>query len=196
MKVSREETARNRERILDAASKLFRERGFEGVGVAELMKSVGLTHGGFYGHFSSKEDLMAKACTRALERSLAVWEKRAERSSGDALLPVARAYLSGRHRDRPGAGCLMASLGSDAARQGRAVRRAVTHGLNCSFDLLTQLVPGRSEQKRRQKAIGLYATWVGAMVMARAVDDRPLSQEILTAALACCDPLMQEAPTS
>jgi TetR/AcrR family transcriptional repressor of nem operon len=195
MKVSREEAARNRERILDAASELFRERGFKGVGVAELMSSVGLTHGGFYGHFSSKGDLMAKACARAMERSLADWEKRAQRSRGNALRPLARGYLSARHREQPGAGCLMAAVGPDAARQGRAVRRAITCGLRRAFDLLTRLVPGRYERRRRQRAIGLYATWVGAMVMARAVDDRSLSQEILKAALACSDPLTREAPT-
>jgi len=184
MKVSREEAARNRERILDAASQLFRERGFDGIGVSDLMKSVGLTHGGFYGHFSSKDDLMAHACDRALARSLEAWGKRAERSPHDALVPLARGYLSGKHRDDPGAGCLVAALGPDAARQGPAVRHAVTERLRQLFELLARLVPGRSGQRRRQMAISTYASWIGAMIMARAVDDQALSQEILDAVLA------------
>ena len=183
MKVSKEEAARNRDRILDAASQLFRERGFDGIGVSDLMKSVGLTHGGFYGHFSSKEDLMAQACDRALARSLEAWAKRIEGSPRDGLVPLARGYLSSRHRDDPGAGCMLAALGPDAARQGPAVRLAVTQRLRQAFELMTRLVPGRSEERRRQKAISIYASWIGAMIMARAVDDQALSQEILDAVL-------------
>src|SRR5215207_1311341 len=102
MKVSREQAARNRERILDAAAQLFRERGFEGIGVADLMKEAGLTHGGFYGHFSSKDDLIAQASARELTRSLAHWSNFAERASGDPLSAVANAYLNRSHRDNPG----------------------------------------------------------------------------------------------
>ena len=83
MKVSREQAAQNRDRVVEGAARLFRERGFEGVGVADLMKKAGLTHGGFYGHFSSKEDLIAEASARALTRSLALWSEVAERASGD-----------------------------------------------------------------------------------------------------------------
>src|SRR5215207_7239218 len=86
MKVSREQAARNRERILDAAAQLFRERGFEGIGVADLMKEAGLTHGGFYGHFSSKEDLVAEACVRTSARSRALWTKLADRAQDDPLV--------------------------------------------------------------------------------------------------------------
>src|SRR6058998_1573826 len=85
MKVSREQAAQNRERIVETAAQLFRERGFEGIGVADLMQEAGLTHGGFYGHFSSKEDLIAEAAARAFEGSVAVWSNVAERASGDAL---------------------------------------------------------------------------------------------------------------
>src|SRR3954462_7824260 len=110
MKVSREQAALNRERILETAAQLFRERGFEGIGVADLMKEAGLTHGGFYGHFSSKEDLIAEASALALTRSLAVLGKVGERGPGDPLSAVAGAYLTTRHRDNPGAGCLLAAL--------------------------------------------------------------------------------------
>ena len=89
MKVSRVEAEQNRERIIDVAAKLFRERGFDGIGVADLMKSAGLTHGGFYRHFASKEDLMEQACTRALEVSLAALQQVAERGGENSLSAVA-----------------------------------------------------------------------------------------------------------
>ena len=181
MRVSREQAAYNRERIVEAAARLFRERGFDGIGVADLMKEAGLTHGGFYGHFSSKDDLIAEASTRALARSLAIWGKLAERAHDDPLSAIAGAYLTSRHRDDPGTGCFLAALGPDVSRQGPAVRRAVTHHVRSAFELLTKLVRGKSKAARRQKAISMYATLVGAMVMARAVDDRVLSQEILDA---------------
>jgi TetR/AcrR family transcriptional regulator, transcriptional repressor for nem operon len=184
MKVSREQAAQNRERILGAATQLFRERGFEGIGVADLMKTVGLTHGGFYGHFSSKDDLMVQACIRALARSQEAWTRHADRSPDEALSLIARSYLSSRHRDDPGAGCLLAALGSDVARQGPGVRHAVTEGMCRAFDLLARLVPGNSAKNKRQKAITAYASWVGAVIMARAADDRTLSQEIMDAVLA------------
>ena len=184
MKVSREQAARNRERIVETAAQLFRERGFEGIGVADLMKEVGLTHGGFYGHFSSKEDLMAEASARALMGSLERFTKVAERSPADPLPAIASAYLTSRHRDKPGEGCLLAALGSDVSRQGPTVRRAVTDHLRAAVDLLAKLVPGKSKTARRQKAISTYATLVGTMVLARAVDNRALSQEILDAGLA------------
>lgn len=181
MKVTREEAARNRERIIDAAARLFRERGFEGIGVADLMKEVGLTHGGFYGHFASKDDLEAEASARALAHSLALWRKRSELARDDPLSAITDAYLTARHRDDPGAGCLLAALGSDVSRRGPGVRRAVTDYLNSAFDMLAKLVPGKSKAARRRKALDTYARLIGALVLARAVDDDALSREILDA---------------
>jgi TetR/AcrR family transcriptional regulator, transcriptional repressor for nem operon len=184
MRVSREKAAENRERIVEAAGRLFREHGFDGVGVDAIMKAAGLTHGGFYGHFSSKEELIREASARALTNTFALLSEQAERAAGDPLAAVANSYLSSRHRDDPGTGCLLAALGPDVSRQGRAVRRTVTEYVRSAVDLLTTLVPGKSKAARRQKAISTYATLVGTMVMARAVDDRALSQEILDAGLA------------
>jgi TetR/AcrR family transcriptional repressor of nem operon len=184
MKVSRKQAAKNRERIVESAAQLFRERGFEGIGVADLMKEAGLTHGGFYGHFSSKEDLIAEASARALARSLALWSNLAERAPSDPLSAIAGVYLTSRHRDDPGTGCLLAAVGPDVSRRHPAVRRAVTDHVRSAFEFLAKLVPGTSKAARRQKAISTYATLVGTMVMARAVHDRALSQEILDAGLA------------
>ena len=181
MKVTREEAARNHERIIDVAARLFRERGFEGIGVADLMKEAGLTHGGFYGHFTSKEELEAEACTRALTQSLAAWRKRSEAAQDEPLSAITDVYLSPQHRDDPGAGCLLAALGSDVSRRGPGVRHAVTGYLDSAFDLLAKLVPAKSKAAMRRKAIDTYARLIGALVMARAVDDDTLSREILDA---------------
>lgn len=184
MRVSRVEAAQNRERIIEVAARLFRERGFDGIGVADLMKSAGLTHGGFYGHFASKEDLMAQACARALEGSLDTVKQRAERDGGDSLSAVAAAYLSPAHRDRPGEGCALAALGAEAARHGSPVRSAFTRGVRSAVDMLTRLVPGRSGRAKRERALVTYASMVGALVLARAVDDAELSEEVLQSVLA------------
>lgn len=185
MKVSKEQMAENRERILDTAAQLFREKGFDGIGVADLMKSAGLTHGGFYGHFASKDDLMAQATERALGRLQSAWAQLARDAADQGQEPLAAietAYLSTRHRDAPGQGCLLAALGGDAARQGPAVRQAVTEGVRKQVEGLATLVPGRTKAAKRQRALADYASLVGAMVLARAVDDEDLSNEILRAA--------------
>jgi TetR/AcrR family transcriptional repressor of nem operon len=179
MRVSRLEAAQNRERIIEVAAKLFRERGFDGIGVADLMKSAGLTHGGFYGHFASKEDLMAQACARAQEGSLATLQQVAERGRKNGLSAVASAYLSPAHRDQPGEGCVLAALGAEAARQGSPVRGAFTRGVRSAVEMLTRLSPGKSERARRKRALATYASMIGALVLARAVDDPELSEEVL-----------------
>lgn len=183
MKVSRADAERNRERIIEVAAKLFRERGFDGIGVAELMKSAGLTHGGFYGHFASKEDLMAQASARALDASLGGLNRLAERSGSgsDALAAVASAYLSPAHRDQPGAGCALAALGAEGARHEAPVRAAFTRGVETAVDLLMRLLPDGPERARREQALAVYASMVGALVLSRAVDDTALSDEVLQA---------------
>src|SRR5262249_11358533 len=155
-------------RIVNTAAKLFREHGFDGIGVADIMKSAGLTHGGFYGHFASKDDLAAEASARALEKSLARWDALAK-ADRNPLEAIVASYLSEAHRDRPGSGCAIAALGSDAARQGAGVRRAVTVGLEKLVERLAHLFPGRPKEKR-QRALAGFAAMVGAVVMARAVE--------------------------
>ena len=181
MRVSREQAAQNRERVLDAAAKLFRERGFGGLGVADLMKAAGLTHGAFYGQFESKEDLMAQACARAFADSLEHWQAAAARSPDNPLAGVVAAYLSSAHRDNPGDGCVVAALGAEAARQGPAVRRAVTEGTKSLLHALGELVPAESRAEKRRRAAATFAAMVGALVLARSLDDETLSKEILRA---------------
>jgi TetR/AcrR family transcriptional repressor of nem operon len=181
MKVSREQATENRKRVLETAARLFREKGFDGIGVADLMKTAGLTHGGFYGQFSSKEDLAAQACARALADSAEKWERWGAEKGKDTLTAVAHSYLSPRHRDNPGSGCAFVALGAEAPRWGRAVQRVFTEGLLARIARLVQLLPGHSEKARRQRAIATMASLVGGLVLARAVDDPKLSDEILQA---------------
>ena len=153
MKVSKEQMAENRARILDAAAALFRERGFAGIGVADLMKAAGLTHGGFYGHFASKEELMARASERALAGSLGGWRRLVEQAPDDALRRIVRSYLSEAHRDHPEQGCAVAAHGADVARQGSEVRASVAHGVGAHAALLaehaSEAVTGATEVTKR-----------------------------------------------
>lgn len=183
MKVSREQAAENRERILATAAKLYREHGFDGIGVADLMKQAGLTHGGFYGHFASKDDLIAQACERAAEQTLKLWSADYEKSPKGAFVDIQRHYLSSRHRDDPGSGCLFAAVGTDVYRQSQVVRETVTRGLRALVEKFALVAPGKSKAAKREKALKTFSTLVGAMVLSRAVDDIKLSNEILHAAL-------------
>jgi TetR/AcrR family transcriptional regulator, transcriptional repressor for nem operon len=181
MRVSREKAAEHRERIIDAAGALFREKGFGGIGVADIMKAADMTHGGFYGHFKSKDDLVAEACRRVMALAIANWEKTAARAADDPFSALLTRYLSPRHRDDPGRGCVFAALGADAARSGPLVHDAFADGLEPMIALLTESAPGASEQERRRKGVAAMAGLVGALLLARAIGKCELSDEILDA---------------
>jgi len=181
MRVTREQAAENRDRVLETAARLFRERGFGGVGVAELMNEAGLTHGGFYGQFESKDELKAQACGHAAERMLEKWRLAAAKHPEDALSALVASYVSPSHRDHPGAGCVVAALAGDAAREGPQVRRAVSDCAKRMFETLLAVVPGSSRAQKRQRAAVTLASMVGAVMLARAIDDESLSSEILRA---------------
>ena len=176
MRVTREKAAENREKIVAAAARLFREKGFDGVGLDAIMAAAGLTHGGFYRHFRSKDALAAAAVVHAGERAT-------ERLGGvTSLSELVSTYLSPRHREDRSGGCMVAALGGDAARQDNGVRRALTTYVRARFARLASLIGRGSAASRRQQAIALFAGIVGAMVLARAVEDPALSDEILAAA--------------
>jgi TetR/AcrR family transcriptional regulator, transcriptional repressor for nem operon len=181
MRVSREQAAANRERIIDAAASLFRARGFGGIGLADIMKAADLTHGGFYGHFASKDDLVAQASRRTMTRSAANWAHVVAKAPDHPYEALLRHYLTPHHRDQPGRGCSFAALSNDAARSGRRVRDAFAEGLGPLIDILAQAVPGRTKAIRRRKAVATMAGLVGALSLARAVGDPALSDEILAA---------------
>jgi TetR/AcrR family transcriptional repressor of nem operon len=181
MKVTRQQAELNRARVVKTAAQLFRERGFEGVGVADLMKAAGLTHGGFYAQFDSKQHLMAEAFEQALEESEQMWRKAFERAPKNPLAAIASHYLSQEHRDNPGAGCVVAALSIEAARQGPMVRAAFTEATKRFIETLEQAVPGRSAKTRRRQALTSLAAMVGAVALARTVGQASLSEEILDA---------------
>jgi TetR/AcrR family transcriptional repressor of nem operon len=182
MRVSREQAAQTRDRIVEVASALFRAQGFGGVGVADIMKGAKLTHGGFYGHFGSKDDLAVEASRRALAASAARWQRIAAETRDKPYPALIENYLSARHCGDPASGCALSALGTDAARGTAGLRGAFAEGLQRLVDILTEALPGFSKPARRRKAVAAMATMVGAVTLARAVDDPALSEEILDAA--------------
>lgn len=170
MKVSREQMAENRRRILDVASRLFREKGFDAVSVSEVMKAAGLTHGGFYGHFSSKDDLVAETVGYVLSN---------DEDGGGDLRAYLDDYLAPRHRDNAAAGCPTAGLAADIRHQTPAARAAMTAGLRSQIERVMKALPDIDAAGRRRAAIGTWAAMVGAVILARAIDDTTLSDEVL-----------------
>jgi TetR/AcrR family transcriptional repressor of nem operon len=183
MKVSREAAAQTRQRIIDSAGRLFREKGFDGIGVADIMKQAGLTHGGFYGHFASKDDLAASVCSEASPANARLWEPENAPAGTPPLAAFVGAYLRPAHRDHPGTGCALAALGGDVAREPLAVREAFTGVVRDKLGKLAAMLPGRSKTAQRRKALATMAGVVGALTLARAVADPALSDEFLTAAI-------------
>jgi TetR/AcrR family transcriptional repressor of nem operon len=183
VKVSRKQADENRQRILDAASRLFREKGFDGIGLDGIMKEAGLTHGGFYGHFASKADLAAEASAEALGNSVRHWRSLTG-PDGGGLADLVRAYLSPQHRDHPDRGCALAALGAEVPRQGDALRRSMTEAVAAKLDILAEAIDvPDDETRRRARAIETLCGMVGALVLARAVET-PLSDELLDSAAA------------
>jgi TetR/AcrR family transcriptional repressor of nem operon len=174
MKVSREQVAEHRKAIMVAAARLFRQRGFDAVTIAEVMKEAGLTHGAFYGYFPSKEALIAEAVGHALP------------FAPDAVTPPASAvqfadgYLSAKHRDNRGSSCLFSSLGTEAARGSADLRHAMTESVRRRIGHIEAGAEGDMPREKRRAAIAAWSAMVGAMVLARLVDDEKLSKEILS----------------
>ena len=181
MRVTRQQARENRSRVLRLAAQRFREKGLNGLGVAELMQEAGLTHGAFYKQFSSKEELAAEACAAAIADNLAAYQRLAKEDP-ENLVPLFSSLISELHRNTPGDGCLLASLGADIARSKKSVRSKVTDGVRKIVDQLSGWMPGRSKTLARRKAITTYTTVVGSLVVARAVDDPKFAREILKAA--------------
>jgi len=185
MKVSKAQAQANRERIIEAAAELFRERGFDGVGVNELMQAAGLTRGGFYGHFDSKEDLAARSSEQALAANAAHWSRVVEKAR-DPMAALVSFYLSDRHRDAAGQGCALAALGPDAMRHGDALRAVFSTGIERFADIVAAQLPVRESDagRRRERSLAVMATLVGALMLSRVADSEELSREIRTAAIA------------
>ena len=176
MKVTKTQALENRARIVETASTLFRERGYDGVGVADLMAAAGFTHGGFYKHFGSKADLMAEAAASGFSKSAA-------NIAGVDAAAFVKEYLSRPHRDSLGTGCTLAALSGDAARQPESIKRAFAAGIESELAILARedgALGKIAKREARAKRIDTLAHVVGALVLSRACpDDSPLADEIL-----------------
>jgi TetR/AcrR family transcriptional repressor of nem operon len=182
MRVSRIQAAENRQTVINVASRLFRERGFDGIGLKDLMKGAGLTQGAFYKQFASKEDLAVQASRRALESAFSRWSAAAAANPKDPLGAVIAFYLSTKHREERMDGCPIVALGSDAARQGSDVKASFEAGIREYLELLGRWVGEADGEEPSGKAMAILSTMVGAVVLSRAVNDERLSKQFLQAA--------------
>jgi TetR/AcrR family transcriptional repressor of nem operon len=179
MGYSQTQKRKNHERIVRTAAKRFREKGLAGVGIADLMKEVGLTVGGFYKHFDSRDDLVVEA----LRSVFGTWRRQPDAAaSGGPPLTYAKLvddYLSEEHRDHPGTGCAIGALAGDIARSSKRTRALLTEEIRNGFQLIADLTAGKDQGPARSGAILTLSALVGAIGLSRAVSDEALSREIL-----------------
>lgn len=183
MRVSRAQAEANRETVINVASQLFRERGFDGIGLKELMKGAGLTQGGFYKQFESKDDLAALASRRAMENAARRWSSAAA-TSATPLESVFDLYLSEGHREDVADGCPLIALGSDAARQSPEVRKSFQDGIAAYLHALEQFMPPSSGADAKTRAMAVLSLMAGAVTISRILDDEQLSRAFLEMARA------------
>ncbi|HTD03943.1 TetR family transcriptional regulator [Undibacterium sp.] len=186
-RVSREQAALNRRHIVEVAAELYRKHGLNGIGVADLMAEAGVTHGGFYGHFASKDALAAEACGLSFENSSSKWEEIIRRhgsAKNAAMQEIVKRYLYKPDHTALNDICPMPTLAADAMRQAKegALRQAFTAGMRRLAESLISLMPDSfSKKKRRERGLASLALLVGAMTLARANADADLTNEILAA---------------
>lgn len=184
MGTSQAARAASHDRILDIASAQIRRDGIDSLAVAELMKEAGLTHGGFYRHFDSREQLVAEAAQRALTQGSAPAMAAAQLGGQRGYTTLIDGYLSPRHRDHPESGCAVACVAADVARAGGSARATYTDQVQDYITVLADLIDNPDRQAREREAVLTLSALVGAISMARAVDDSDLSQQILANAAA------------
>lgn len=193
-RITQEQKKLNRAKIVRAAGEGFKLHGIDGIGIEELMRTAGMTHGGFYNHFSSKEDLALEVCRQGFTDSLdalAAIRKAHPRSARAALRDMVDTYLTAAHRDHPENGCPSAALAVDAGRHGAGTQAEYRRGLDGYFSAITEMVIERAHQsgtettaaQAREQAVALFSQMVGALVLSRAVveADAGLADEVLTA---------------
>ena len=182
MRYSKEHKAETRKRVVEAAARRFRKEGIEGTGVAELMADCGLTHGGFYAHFSSKESLVREtllAASASSQKRLRSQIAEARAQNRDPLEHVVRHYLTALHRDRPERGCCIATLGAEIARHPRRTRETFTAGFEKILDVITEALPEPDHPDARKTAYGIFSVMIGALQLSRTFADPEQSQNVL-----------------
>ncbi|HEY2515815.1 MAG TPA: TetR/AcrR family transcriptional regulator [Polyangiaceae bacterium] len=195
---SKDSKAETHERIVDRAARRFREVGLDGIGVADLMKDVGLTVGGFYKHFESRDDLVAEA-VEAMQNGWAPTfaEAEAKGHPSERLFEnLVDSYLAVEHRDAPGQGCLFAALADDLGRSGKKTRAVATRKLGAAIERLSKVFDDRRAPAARAAAIFVYSALVGAVSLARATNDEALSREILTTVAKALKKTMRPKPAA
>jgi TetR/AcrR family transcriptional repressor of nem operon len=182
MRYSKEHKQETHERIVKKASVRLREKGAHGIGVADLMKEAGLTHGGFYAHFDSREALVIEAFNYAMDRANERWRKLAEDIPPEKrFATIVDAYLSTIHRDDPGHGCAVPTLGAEIARESPKTRRAFAARLERMIEMMADQMPDLPRKAARKQAMAAIATMMGALVMSRIAGSGEFSNEILSA---------------
>jgi TetR/AcrR family transcriptional repressor of nem operon len=182
MRVSREKVAENRQRILQSATRLFKERGIGATGLDSITLEAGLTHGAVYSQFGSKEAIVVDAIRLALRGSKQAWLRMAAKKGRKKVLPaIVQSYLSIRHRDARGTGCVVAALGGDISRQSKAVRDTFTEEFKRALEFLSELMSSDDSSITRDDALATFASMVGGLILARAISDPALSDHILEA---------------
>jgi TetR/AcrR family transcriptional repressor of nem operon len=182
MRYSREHKLETHARIVKKASVRLREKGAHGIGVADLMKDAGLTHGGFYAHFDSREALVVEAFAYAMDRSTERWRKLAEQTPPDKRLSaIVDGYLTPVHRDDPGHGCAVPALGAEIARESPKTRKAFAAKLEQMVDMIAAQIPDVPRKSARKQAMAALATMMGTLVLARVAGNGEFSEEFLSA---------------
>lgn len=192
MRYSKEHKLETHARIVKKASVRLREKGARGVGVADLMKEAGLTHGGFYAHFDSRDALVVEAFGYAMDRSITRWRELAGQMPIDQRLQaIVDAYLSPQHRDNAGHGCAIPALGAEIARESPKMRKAFAGKLEQMIEMISEMMPDLSPEEARKQAMASLATMMGALVLSRIAGTGEFSDEILGAGR---DALLNPAP--
>ena len=182
MRYSREHKQETHARIVRKASVRLREKGAHSVGVADLMKEAGLTHGGFYAHFDSREALVIEAFAYAMDRSMEHWRKTAEGIAPEKRFSmIVDSYLTTMHRDDPGRGCAIPTLGAEIARESPKTRKAFAHKLEQMMDMIADQIPDVPRKAARKQAAATLATMMGTLVLSRIAGNGEFSEEILAA---------------
>ncbi|MBV9461668.1 MAG: TetR/AcrR family transcriptional regulator [Bradyrhizobium sp.] len=182
MRYSKEHKQETHARIVRKASVRLREKGAHGIGVADLMKEAGLTHGGFYAHFDSREALLIEAFAYAMDRSMEYWRRTAEQSSPEKrLATIVDSYLTPLHRDDPGRGCAVPTLGAEIARESPRTRKAFAAKLDQMIEMIADQIPDLPRKAARRQAAATLASMMGTLVLSRIAGNGEFSEEILAA---------------
>jgi TetR/AcrR family transcriptional repressor of nem operon len=185
MKVTRDKVEENRQQVIGTAARLLRERGFDGIGLADIMKNAGLTHGGFYRNFASKDDLVIKASERAIADTQAVLEDGLAQTPQDRFRTLIELYVSSTHRDSTGSGCILPALAADAARRKDPdLRAAFTSAIQYYLEQIAKLSSASTANRCHRHPAAILSEMVGAIILSRVVSDAHLGNSLLSAVVA------------